>query len=294
VDIRIEQWLLPGQRPHEWVGTTPIDLLPLLRQLYPNCIDEGFLALQLVNPEWPNRTAWFFRVASIRGEGLVDITPVSQDREDGYNFGDWLPEQYPDDLIQALCQPDRVEAWQATIQLFRPEAFEMLQRVRSAAKDAAAEETMRPFAGRQAFLRDVATLLASDAAKSVDLLQPLVQALRNSQTSGPRGDECGSLWSELGTEALEPSLLHESYVDDLTRRVWSKFCELPRTTQVAVWFHVRADADFPGGPEATDWEVPVGRLESMRLSGMHDYCREIAASILGQAEEDFFQAREGD
>lgn len=291
--IELGQWLLPGQRPHDWISPTPIDLLPLLRQLYPGCIDEGLLAVQLINPDWPQRTAWHLRVTSVRGDGLVDITPVSQDSEDCYNFSDWPPQEFPDGLLEALCKPDRVAAWQATIELFRPEAFDMLRRVQNAAEESAAEESVRPYAARQAFLRDVATLLASNAAESVDLLQSTVRALQSSEPSGMHGYECDSLWAELGAEAHTPSLLHQRYLDDLKHKVWSKLCELPRATQIAVWFKARADEDFPRGGDTADWEAPDGRIESMHLSGMDDYCRGIAAKIMRLAEQNYLQAREG-
>ena len=275
-------YLVPGSHPSDWRSGIPIEFLPVLRACYPDCIDTSILAVQLVR----EARCWSFRVTHVGGVRIGPVTPLSQDHGDCYDFSDYPDDQFPTELLQCTLQSDRIDAWQSNFGIFKPTAFEMLRRVQQDVQEECADALSQEYEERADFFRSVAVMLASQISNEIDLEMSVVSALKSETSFGLRVDDCESRWAEIGAETADPSILYEQMRSDVVGKVWEHFCHLPRATQVAVWFELHADREFPGEENLLRWDPPRGAIDKLKLFDMDDFCDRIARKVMSLAADD--------
>lgn len=299
MNFDIEQYLLPGQRPHDWNPKDPIELLPLFRRAYPGCLADDVLAFQLFNGAWPERIDYLVRIIRSCGDQVIPMMREAERYGDGYDYCDAPSDSYPIELIADYLRSDRIESLQDVFGLFDPAAYEMLCRVKSDAGSGIGRKMQREidFAvgqnqERADFFREVAIELAEHLASSVDLVEPTIREIKSQESFGLRAEQGTSRWRELGAEAFEPSLLYEIAKNDVESEIWQQFHELPEPVQLAVWFSTVVQEEMPGGDRLTTWDAPSEPRKEWKFWGLDDLFDDVRQQVMGQASEDYFSARE--
>lgn len=261
-----------------------IDLLPAFRACYPRCIDTSILAIRLYREKTSRR--WFFHLVSLRGVSPdVPVSKVIQHDEDFYEFDDMPEGAYPWELLYRIFVDGHHVALQESLGIFSEDAFMMMERIRCSSESVGAE---RQFA-RLDFFREVAVMLSEYLAKDVDLVNPTISDLKNSEAHGMRDMDSRTRWHEVMDEATNPSLLYQQTRDDVWSVAWNKFNDLPRAMQIAIWFHLNAEEEYPAGDRSSLWDTPDESLESYRLFGIDDLIDDATRSVMASAEDESWQ-----
>lgn len=299
MNFDIEQFLLPGQRPHDWNPKDPIELLPLFRRAYPGCLANDVLAFQLFNGAWPERIDYLVRIVRSCSDQVIPMMREAERYGDGYDYCDASPEYYPIELISDYLRSDRIDSLQDVFGLFDPAAYEMLCRVKVDSCSGIGRKAQREIdfvaeqhQTRADFFREVAVELAEHLTSQVDLVEPTIQEIRSQESFGLRAEQGTSRWREIGAEAFEPSLLYEIAKNDVESEVWQKFHELPEPVQLAVWFSTLVQEEMPGGDRLTTWDAPSGPRSSWKFWGLDALFDNVCRQVMGQASDDYFSARE--
>lgn len=289
--MNLERCMLPGQRPSDWIPSTPIDILPALRIRYPNCIDDSVSGVQLVNRPVGGHSDWQFVVVRDCFDTQAPAMPVTEDRGDGYDFSDWPIEEYPGDVLQTVLQTNRIVALQNTLGIFKPAAFDMMRRIQEDARETEEDWLKHEHLSRIRFFRSVATHLSEQIASSVDLVAPTVEHLKAEDSFGLRAEEGEPRWMEIGAEAATPSLLYQRTLEDVESTVSEVFSALPRHLQVALWYTSVVEGELFSDKSALDWDAPSGSFENWALRDMDAYINKTARRVMAIAENDHWNAQ---
>lgn len=283
--------MLPGQRPSDWNASTPIDILPALRVRYPECIDDSVLGVQVVNRALDGHSNWQFVVVRHWSDTQVPAISVTQERGDGYDFSDWPVEAYPDEVLRTALQTDRIVALQESLGIFKPAAFDMMRRIQEDACDAQENWLKHEHLLRIRFFRDVAKHLSEEIASLVDLVVPTVERLKAEASFGLRAEQDEPRWTEIGAEAAAPSELYQRTLEDVESTVVEVFSELPRHSQVALWYSAVVESELSGDESALDWDTPSGSFEDWALRDLDALLNKTARRVMAKAENDHWNAQ---
>lgn len=278
------RYLLPSQLPPEWRPGDAIDLLPALRACYPGCIPAEVLAVQLHRPLYCD--TWLFRITRAGASSIERPVLAVTDDGDHYDFRDFGPDDHPMPLIERVLIKDRHQQWQELLGIFTEDAYRMLLRAHEAGRNEDADEMDHletAYGERVRFFRDLSLMLATHIAKDIDFVPAVVADLKSTPARGYRSTDT-TRWDEVMDEVERPSLVHHLLVQEVQDAVWSEFHGLPRAAQVALWFKLHADNEFPGGRHSLQWDPPSS-LDTCELFDMDSLFASDAGCVLGIAQD---------
>lgn len=284
MSFNFERYILPLQMPPCDHPDGSIDLLPAFRACYPGCIDASILAVRLYREK--TSKGWFFHLVRLSCDSCdVPVIKVTRHDESIYDFGEIPEGMYPWELLSRIFQGDRFVALQESLGIFSEDAFMMMERIRCSSENILSEQQI----ARMDFFREIAVMLSEHLAGDVDLVNPTVSDLKNSEAYGLRDMDSRTRWQEVMDEAKNPSLLFQQTRDDVWSVVWNIFKKLPRAMQIAIWFHLHADEEYPAGFRSSWWEPPGESLENYRLFGIDDLIEDATREVMARAEDESWQ-----
>ena len=270
-------WLFESDLASTPGKTYSVELLPALRVQYPGCISDHIASVRLgALPANARAGKWCFNVVEFSPEhGRViercvsDVTPISQDAGDNYNYADQPADEFPEQLLQAIFRPGQAVTIGETLGIFWPETMHMLRAQVKTVADAVGfkyqNEAMvleRRLIGQAKYFRDLTVLSSKELCRNVDLATSAVQSLRLAAPHGIQGDLAKTRWEEVIAEARQCSLLREGFESDVFAAVHAAFTALPRATQIAYWLlHGPVLTDFLPGDDWLNPEQSLGQGE---------------------------------
>jgi hypothetical protein len=243
-------WLLESDMHYkERVGYS-VQLLPAIRQRFPGCVSDQVAAVRLI-ARWPEapKTAWALVITEFHPEQMrlmerhvEDITPITQEDGDNYDYSDHPSAEFPRDVIAALLRPGIDVIFGNTLGIFRQESMRMLinlsfaveYSVESQDRTESDKETARLLCHAHHY-RNWTLLSAEELCRNVDLAAEAIERLRTCSARGIGGGEESSLWEEILSEVRAESLFNESMKSEVLQAVYDAFRDLPLATQWAYW-----------------------------------------------------------
>jgi hypothetical protein len=300
--FHFSSWLLPADLAFTPGQPISVELLPALRAQYPACLAAHVASIRLAATVLGTHIGgWCIWIAEHQPgqEGLSmrqvdDLTPITQDHGDGYNFGDQPTDEFPYPLLEAIFRPGQAPVVGETLGVFKPDALRMLREQIEFAQDHASHAAELTFnAARDRLLgqaqhhSDWAKLLAKALCQGIDLAGDAIKRLKTAMPLGLRDNEATSLWGEIVAEARQASLLDEGYRREVDQTVYEAFKALPPATQLAYWLlHSTGAREIEPGE---DWDRPGSDPKAWDMFELESALERVARQVWAKADEEAFR-----